>query len=212
MDNIQWLFFDVGYTLVNEDDAHHKRIERLVKQQNALGNTISEQDIYEAISIASKAYTQPFATAMKILGIEKREEYPKECEKAYEDAIEVLRLLKKHYHIGIIANQTLGTEKRLTQYGIMPFIDVCIASAEEGIRKPDLGIFQLALERSACKAENAIMIGDRLDNDIYPAKKLGMKTVRIKQGFCRVQNPISDEYVPDYTINSLSELINIFVK
>ena len=35
---------------------------------------------------------------------------------------------------------------------------------------------------AGCQAENAVMIGDRLDNDIAPAKKLGMKTVWIRQG------------------------------
>lgn len=34
-----------------------------------------------------------------------------------------------------------------------------------------------------CKPENAVMIGDRIDNDIVPAKQLGMKTIWIKQGF-----------------------------
>ena len=33
--------------------------------------------------------------------------------------------------------------------------------------------------------EQACMIGDRIDNDIVPAKELGMKTIRVKQGFYR---------------------------
>ncbi|MDE5966300.1 MAG: HAD hydrolase-like protein [Lachnospiraceae bacterium] len=32
-------------------------------------------------------------------------------------------------------------------------------------------IFELALERASCSPENAVMIGDRLDNDIIPAKR-----------------------------------------
>jgi FMN phosphatase YigB (HAD superfamily) len=52
----------------------------------------------------------------------------------------------------------------------------------------------MALENAECKPENAVMIGDRLDNDIYPAKKLGFKTVHILRGFGRVQIPKSEEY------------------
>lgn len=63
------------------------------------------------------------------------------------------------------------------------YIDLVIASAEEGVSKPDRRIFEIALERSGCKPENAVMIGDRIDNDIVPAKQLGMKTIWIKQGF-----------------------------
>ena len=58
---------------------------------------------------------------------------------------------------------------------------IVIASAEEGVSKPDRRIFEIALERSGCKPENAVMIGDRIDNDIVPAKQLGMKTIWIKQ-------------------------------
>lgn len=57
-----------------------------------------------------------------------------------------------------------------------------IASAEEGISKPNPRIFEIALGRADCKAEHAVMIGDRIDNDVVPAKKMGMKTVWIRQG------------------------------
>ena len=36
------------------------------------------------------------------------------------------------------------------------------------------------------------MIGDRIDNDIVPAKQLGVKTIWVKQGFGRLWN-ITDE-------------------
>lgn len=41
----------------------------------------------------------------------------------------------------------------------------------------------IALSRANCKAENAVMIGDRIDNDIVPANIMGFKTIWIKQGF-----------------------------
>ena len=53
------------------------------------------------------------------------------------------------------------------------------------------------------------MIGDRVDNDIVPAKKLGMKTVWIKQGFGALQEPLSQSEKADYTVNNLSELLGI---
>lgn len=63
------------------------------------------------------------------------------------------------------------------------YINLTISSAEAGIAKPDLTIFRLALERAGCAAENSVMIGDRLDNDIIPAKPLGMHTIWVRQGF-----------------------------
>lgn len=37
--------------------------------------------------------------------------------------------------------------------------------------------------RSGCWPENAVMVGDRIDNDIVPAKKMGMHTIWVKQGY-----------------------------
>ena len=67
-------------------------------------------------------------------------------------------------------------------------------------------IFEIALKRADCKANQAIMIGDRIDNDIVPAKKLGMGTIWIKQGFGRYWNFTNDEERADFEVNNLSEL------
>ncbi|MFQ8961778.1 HAD-IA family hydrolase [Sellimonas intestinalis] len=40
-------------------------------------------------------------------------------------------------------------------------------------QKPNPKIFEIALQRAKCEANKAIMIGDRIDNDIMPAKKNG---------------------------------------
>ena len=76
--------------------------------------------------------------------------------------------------------------------------------------KPDIRIFEYALDKANCIPQEACMIGDRLDNDILPAKSLGMKTVWIKQGFGALQKPLSKSEEPDYTINNLTELLKIF--
>ena len=81
-----------------------------------------------------------------------------------------------------------------------------IASTEAGCSKPGLQIFRIALDKAGCKPQNAVMIGDRLDNDIIPVKELGMKTIWVKQGYTKYQ-PQSD--IPDFTIDSISQLIDI---
>lgn len=132
-----------------------------------------------------------------------------EDEILYPDAAQCLKTLSRKYKIGIIANQELGTKERLQQQGILQYIDLVIASAEEGVAKPDEKIFKIALQRAACKSDNAIMIGDRIDNDIIPAKKLGFHTIWIKQGFGQYWNITKEEETPDYTVCSLSELCDI---
>jgi FMN phosphatase YigB (HAD superfamily) len=55
------------------------------------------------------------------------------------------------------------------------------------------------------------MIGDRLDNDIRPARVLGWKTIRIMQGFARFQIPRDQLDEADLTVANLSELAPILM-
>ena len=133
----------------------------------------------------------------------------KESEILYGDAPKCLEILNSRYKIGIIANQSFGTKKRLEQHGVLQYIDLVIASAEEGVAKPDKKIFEIALERSNCKPNNAVMIGDRIDNDIIPAKLLGMHTIWIKQGFGQYWNITQEVEKADYVVHSLMDICNI---
>ena len=98
----------------------------------------------------------------------------------------------------------------MEKIGLLKYIDMVVASAEEGVAKPDLRLFQIALDRADCKADEAVMVGDRIDNDILPANKLGMITVWIKQGLGGMCEPTCETEIPDYTISDLSEMIKLF--
>ena len=55
------------------------------------------------------------------------------------------------------------------------------------------------------------MIGDRLDNDIVPAKRIGMKTIWIKQGFSRLAQVKNLEERADWTVEKLTDLLPILL-
>ena len=122
----------------------------------------------------------------------------------------VLSELKKNYKLGVIANQCEDLYGRLDKLHIAKYFDLIVSSHDVKLEKPDKRIFYLALEQANCLAEEAVMIGDRLDNDVAPANELGFKTVRIKQGIGRVQEPLNDFAVPTYTVYCVEELLRIF--
>lgn len=200
---IEWLFFDVGSTIMNEQTAYEHRMRDIAKLAD-----ISFEKIYEMALAFYKQNKKGDLEAAKALGIE-LPVWHKEDEVLYDDAIQCLEFLSKKYKIGVIANQSLGTKERLAQKGVLKYIDLVIASAEEGVAKPDRKIFEIALERSNCKAANSIMIGDRIDNDIVPAKLIGMNTIWIKQGFGRYWKISQEIEKPDFVVNNLLELCNI---
>ena len=54
------------------------------------------------------------------------------------------------------------------------------------------------------------MVGDRLDNDIIPAKAMGMTTVWVKNGLAQYQAAALGNGVADHQIGALKELLDIF--
>ena len=204
LERVEWIFFDVGSTLINERKVYEHRMRDMAEATNR-----AFEQIYDMAISFYKENKKGDLEVAKLLGLPKQKWYFDE-EVLYEDAIPCLEQLSKRYKIGIIANQALGTVERLQQHGILQFIDLVIASAEEGVAKPDPRIFQIALERSGCKPENAVMIGDRIDNDIEPAKRMGMKTIWIKQGFGGFWNICKEDEAPDNIVNDLAELLELF--
>ncbi len=201
--NIKWVFFDIGSTLIDERFAYEHRMKDIAD----LANTTYSYVYNKAMEFYKQNKKGDLEVA-NLLDIELTK-WHAEDEKLYSDAAKCLEILSTRYKIGIIANQSLGTKGRLEQHGVSKYIDLIIASAEEGVAKPDRRIFEIALERSNCKPSDAIMIGDRIDNDIVPAKLLGMQTIWVKQGFGQYWDIKQKVEKADYTVNSLIEICNI---
>ena len=216
--DIRWLFFDVGCTLVNEDRALEDTLPRVAQAFSQHGVPISADDLRKAFAeaylefaesafgrIVEHFFDDPSDRAL----IRRSIKYPKHLEEPYPDAHELLSKLSGRYRIGVIANQPAGTWSRLESYGLTPFISLCISSTEASLVKPDPEIFRRALRQAGCQPHEAVMIGDRIDNDIRPAKALGWKTVRVLQGIARVQTPKDSEDEADVTVGSLRELMAV---
>ena len=202
-ENIKWLFFDVGSTLVDESGAYEKRMRSVAQAAN-----VTYEYVYETSMEFYRQNKKGDLETIKLLKVEKPQ-WSKEAEVLYNDAEECLKMLSAKYKIGVIANQSLGTKERLKNFGILKYIDLVVASAEEGVAKPDRRIFEIALERGGCEPCNAVMIGDRIDNDITPAKMLGMHTIWIKQGFGKYWNITEESERADYVVDSLTEICGI---
>lgn len=204
MQGINWLFFDVGSTLVDETECYNHRIRDAIAGTDITFEQFNEKRIFFA-----KQNLKGDIEAITYFGLTKTP-WHTEDEKPYSEAENVLKALSEAgYKIGIIANQSLGTQSRLEKWGLMKYISLVIASAEEGIAKPDKEIFFRALSRAECLPENAFMIGDRLDNDIEPAKKLGMKTIWVRQGFSVYQQPMNEFQRADYVADGLQDVLEV---
>ncbi len=203
------LFFDVGYTLVNEDAVWEARCREQARTEEAVRLGLTAADIYHEIEKAALAGLPQYRTVIDRFGFKTAAPYRHEYETPYEDAPRVLEALAERYALGVIANQTDGLKERLEGFGILRYFTHIVSSWDVRLEKPDVRIFEYALRTAGCLPADACMIGDRLDNDIAPAKSVGMKTVWIRQGFGRLRRPRDDADTPDHTVETLSELPGI---
>ena len=204
------LFFDVGYTLVNEDAVWEARCRDQAQTEEAKKLGLSATDIYHEIEIASVSRKPQFRTVIDKYNFKEVAPYRTELEKLYDEAPVVIKGLSQKYELGIIANQLDGLKERLEAFELLKYFKYIISSWDVQVMKPDIRIFEYALGEANCIPQEACMIGDRLDNDILPAKALGMKTVWIKQGFGALQKTLFKSEEADYTISNLTELLKIF--
>ena len=201
----KWLFFDVGTTLIDETKAFDHRIRDAIA-----GTDVTFEQFNEKRKFFAMQNFRGDLEAIEYFGLT-RTPWHKEDEYPYPEAAGVLEYLHgKGYKLGVIANQSLGTEDRLKNWGLLKYISVVASSAELGVSKPDKNIFLKAMKIAGTTPESSVMIGDRLDNDIYPAMELGMMTVWVRQGFSVYHQLDEIKGKPEYIIDSLAELMEIY--
>jgi HAD superfamily hydrolase (TIGR01549 family) len=100
----------------------------------------------------------------------------------YRDAIPALEELRGIYRLGVIANQPGEVRTAMERDGLEPFFEVWGVSDELGVGKPDPRLFELAARTAGVPATAAVMVGDRLDYDVRPAKLVGMRAIWMLRG------------------------------
>ncbi len=116
------------------------------------------------------------------------------------------RLLAQGLALGIVANQPATAVERLRRVGIVQHFRHLGLSALVGARKPDAAIFIGAAEALGVEPARCIMVGDRIDNDIAPAKALGMAAIRFRSGRHARQQPRGPSEAPDADVVDVLEL------
>lgn len=100
----------------------------------------------------------------------------------YRDVLPLLRALHGRVRVGVLANQEASVIDALRRDGLGELIDVWGVSAVVGHEKPSRELFDWSLAEAGTSADRAVHIGNRLDNDVRPAKTLGLSTVWVLRG------------------------------
>lgn len=99
----------------------------------------------------------------------------------YPDAIPCLQALRERgYKVLVAGNQPVEAEAALARLDLPA--DVIASSAGWGVSKPDPRFFTKVAEAAGEPPEAVAYVGDRLDNDVLPSLKAGMKSVFVRRG------------------------------
>jgi HAD superfamily hydrolase (TIGR01549 family) len=225
--NRRFIFFDIGQTLVDEwnfidyvdgifldtlngfgsriDIRNYRAIRDNVIRSRKIGNG----DIQEVIIEVCKLISQPGYDRIIAKKLEPEiRKARRRLFRLFDDTIHTISILSRKYDLGIIANQSEDILDLLKHSNMNRFFKINVISSEVKMKKPDLKIFLLALDLAACKPADCVMVGDRLDTDIYPANKLGMKTIRTTNSLFRLQTPLNELEQPTYSVVNLSSIMD----
>ena len=126
----------------------------------------------------------------------------------------VIELHKRGYMLGIIANTVTETEipDWIVEDGLTGYFKEVILSSKVGLRKPGPEIYWEAAHRIGAEPERCVYVGDNPFRDVEGARKAGFEMVIIlrEPATLKKYTGHTTEYKPDQTINSLSELLDIF--
>ena len=222
---VQWIFFDIGDVLFNEDQQHLWLFHALLLTLRAHGKDVFWDDFNARRKELAARGPNPEAaikgtlaaycandSETEVLWHEARAQYaemrkPRPFGLLLDGITPALRDLKQDFHLGIVANQHPPVKEAIENYGIAPLFDVIVISEIVHLFKPDPAIFQYGLDQAKISPAEAVFVGDRPDNDIGPAKAAGMRTVRFKRGVqYTLYNPSDPALTADETVTDISEL------
>jgi HAD superfamily hydrolase (TIGR01549 family) len=222
---VQWVFFDIGDVLFDENAQHQWLFHTLLQTLRAHGKSVLWDDFNQTRKRLASEGPNPEAAIKEALAFycvndsetetlwhEARHAYaemrkPRPYGFLLDGITAVLEDLKRDFHLGIIANQHPPIAQALENYGVASLFDLVVISEAVHLFKPDPAIFRLALEQAQITPDEAVFVGDRPDNDIAPAKALGMRTVRFKRGIQYVYfNPADPAQTADVVVEDVRGL------
>jgi len=100
----------------------------------------------------------------------------------YPDVIEVLQAVRaRGVTVGMVSNWDSRLLSICQALELESYFDFILASAVVGSAKPEAKIFEKALELANCRPDEAIHIGDSLENDWQGARAVGLEAIIINR-------------------------------
>ena len=106
----------------------------------------------------------------------------------YDDVEPTLRSFRERgLKLGVVSNWDSRLRGIADGLGLCDLVDFLVISSEAGVRKPDPGIFRVALEKAGVRPEEAVHVGDLAEEDVEGARRAGIRGVLIERSLRMVE-------------------------
>ena len=201
------MFFDVGETLVHVEptfvDLFVEVLEREGQTRSVAEVREASSHVYDRFSEAARDkvlwttspersrafWTSVYERMLGELGLEDVDGLPRtlyeeftrlENYALFDDVRPAIQSLEgEGLVLGIVSNFEAWLEEWFGVHELTERFPVRVISGIEGIEKPDLRIYRLALQRANVVASEAAYVGDNPEFDVHPPAELGMFPVLI---------------------------------
>ncbi len=197
---LSWVVFDAMGVVYNNSDDVSDLLWPFVYKHNTKVDKKAFIDSYVRISVGNiscKQFWDSVGLGGQYPGIER--EYLDSILTLEKTFVPAVQSLQKKYKLGMLSNDVGDWSRYLRKRFMIDFFDVAIVSGDVLLRKPDVKIFQLFLEKSFAKADECVFIDDRKKN-LEVARSLGFKTL----WFHRIED--ERPFEPDGEITDFSRL------
>ena len=226
--NTRAVLFDLGSTLWDDYPAELHQWGFLSGLLSARGIEVSLEEIIERARVAIASYSPSLTRAIlwhfvggdRPLYDELAARLSRESIERFSDPAEFRRLnplfpgihellekLARRCPLAVVSQNFGEARHWMTFHNLAGYFRQISLSHAEGLYKPDPRLFLVPLQELGVAPGEAAMVGDRLDNDIWPANRLHMRSVRVLADPYRIQVPRYHCDVPDYTLGETRELL-----
>ena len=188
---------------------------RLMKEQQR--GSPEEHPEFDAVDIWRTIVDEHATAFTRALPAEKRAQMPLFLAEMYRGVSgggcgstptsAILDVLRTRYPLAVVTDaQSAWARAELHQVGLLDYFDPIVVSGDHGHRKPDVRLFDLALDALGVTAADAVYVGNDMHRDIFGAQEAGMATVLYDsdQG-----EKTYRDCQPDYTITDFRDLLRI---
>nr|BFE85225.1 HAD family hydrolase [Planobispora longispora] len=200
------VLFDLDNTLVNLDEAFREWVAEFVEEHGLGSEAVDwlfalDREGYPHREVFFGVVREHFTlseSAEELWGrYRRRMPYLVRCRPEVMDGL--LRLRAAGWKVGIVTNGTADNQLgKIQRTGLAEAVDAYALSGLEGIRKPDVGLFEIAARRCGMSlGAGGWMVGDHLVADIGGGRAAGLRTVWIDRGTWPGQEHEADHVVTD---------------